>query len=102
DVEIAVDAIRLLDKYDTFCLFSGDSDFTYLVRYLKKNKKKFIVIASGQVFHTLAELADLYINAQDIKAEITTEKKTASLARRGLDIGSVSDGQGNLSTTDII
>lgn len=70
-----MDAIRLLKKYDTFCLFSGDSDFTYLASYLKKLKKKFIVIASGQVFHTLKELADLYINAQDIKGLITSIKE---------------------------
>jgi len=75
DVEISVDAIRLLQKYDSFCLFSGDSDFTYLADYLKKNKKKFIVVASGQVFHTLKELADLYINAQDIKGLITSVKE---------------------------
>ena len=75
DVEISVDAIRLLQKYDSFCLFSGDSDFTYLASYLKKNSKKFIVIASGQVFHTLKELADLYINAQDIKGLIASVKE---------------------------
>lgn len=95
DVEISVDAIRLLEEYDTFCLFSGDSDFTYLVSFLKKNKKKFIVVASGQVFHTLTELADLYINAQLIKADIAGIKETAPLAGRGLDIGSGSAGQGN-------
>lgn len=94
DVEISVDAIRLLKEYDTFCLFSGDSDFTYLVNFLKKNKKKFIVVASGQVFHTLKELADLYINAQDIKGSIAF-KKTSPREGRGLDIGSVSDGQGS-------
>src|SRR3989344_1043212 len=27
DVEISVDAIRTIKQYDTFCLFSGDSDF---------------------------------------------------------------------------
>lgn len=95
DVEISVDAIRLLEQYDTFCLFSGDSDFTYLARFLKKNKKKFIVVASGQVFHTLAELADLYINAQLIKADIAGVKETSPHKGRGLDIGSVSDGQGS-------
>jgi uncharacterized LabA/DUF88 family protein len=77
DVEISIDAVRLLRDYDTFCLFSGDSDFTYLARFLKKNKKKFIVVASGQVFHTLTELADLYINAQLIKADITSIKNLA-------------------------
>jgi uncharacterized LabA/DUF88 family protein len=95
DVEISVDAIRLIDKYDTFCLFSGDSDFTYLVRFLKRNKKKFIVVASGQVFHTLKELADLYINAQDVKSSIASIKETSPREGRGLDIGSRSAGQGS-------
>ena len=53
-----------------------------------------IVIASGQVFHTLKDLADLYINAQIIKGDITSTKKPR-LAERSLDIGSVSDGQGS-------
>ena len=93
DVEISVDAIRTLKEYDTFCIFSGDSDFTYLSQFLKRKGKKIIVIASGQVFHTLKEVADLYINAQAIKADITSIKETAPLAGRGLDIGSGSAGQ---------
>ncbi|MEK7462889.1 MAG: NYN domain-containing protein [Patescibacteria group bacterium] len=95
DVEVSVDALRLMDKFDTFCIFSGDSDFTYLVQYLKRKGKKIIVIASGQVFHTLKDLADLYINAQTVKVDIASIKETAPLAGRGLDIGSVSDGQGS-------
>src|SRR3989344_3287438 len=95
DVEISVDAIRLLEKYDTFCLFSGDSDFAYLAAFLKKNKKKFIVVASGQVFHTLKEFADLYINAQQIKVDIVSIKETSPHEGRGLDIGSASGGQGS-------
>jgi len=77
DVEISVDAIRLLDKYDTFCLLSGDSDFTKLAEFLKDRKKKIVIIASGQVFHTLKDAADLYINAQKIKALITVKKETS-------------------------
>lgn len=95
DVEVSVDALRLMDKFDTFCLFSGDSDFTYLAQYLKRKGRKIIVIASGQVFHTLKDLADLYINAQTVKRDIASIKETAPLAERGLDIGSVSDGQGS-------
>lgn len=77
DVEISVDAIRLSDKYDTFCLLSGDSDFTKLAEFLKDRKKKVIIIASGQVFHTLKDVADLYINAQKIKPLITVKKETS-------------------------
>ncbi len=77
DVEISVDSIRLLDKYDTFCLLSGDSDFARLVEFLKKKGKKIIIIASGQVFHTLKNNADLYINAQKVKGCIAKIKKTS-------------------------
>ena len=77
DVEISVDAIRLLDRYDTFCLFSGDSDFAKLAQFLKRKGKKIIIFASGQIFHTLKETADLYINAQQIKINIADIKNLA-------------------------
>lgn len=75
DVEIGVDSIRLMNKYDTFCLLSGDSDFAYLVSYLKKQDKKVIVMAAGQVFYSLRSAADLFINAQQIKKSIADIKK---------------------------
>ncbi len=77
DVEISVDAIRLLNDYETFCLFSGDSDFAKLTQFLKRKGKKIIIVASGQVFHTLKETADLYINAQQIKENIADIKNLA-------------------------
>ena len=77
DVEISVDSVRFLDEYDTFCLLSGDSDFAYLIEFLKKKRKKIIVIASGQVFHTIKDNADLYINAQSVKNCITSIKNSA-------------------------
>jgi len=77
DVEISIDSIRLLDKYDTFCLLSGDSDFARLAEFLKKKGKNIIVIASGQIFHTLKDAANLYINAQRIKGFITITKETS-------------------------
>jgi len=79
DVEISIDSIRLLDKYDTFCLLSGDSDFTRLVEFLKKKGKQIIIIASGQVLHTLKDNANLYINAQQIKADITEIKEMVDI-----------------------
>ena len=75
DVEISVDSFRLLDKYDTFCLFSGDSDFSELTKFLKRKKKKIIIFASGQVYHTLKENADVYINAQRVKRDIALIKE---------------------------
>lgn len=46
DVELTIDAVHLKDQYDTFILFSGDSDFEPLIKYLKFYKKRCIVISS--------------------------------------------------------
>jgi len=49
-----------------------------LLKFLQgKNKLKIIIVASGQVFHTLKETADLYINAQQIKSDIADIKNLA-------------------------
>ncbi|MFA6006892.1 MAG: NYN domain-containing protein [Candidatus Paceibacterota bacterium] len=75
DVEISVDAIKLLDNYDTFCLLSSDADFVHLLRYLKSKKKKIILIKGGPVVHDLKDIADLVVNAQDIKKHISLIKQ---------------------------
>ena len=71
DVEISVDAITMLEHYDTFCIFSGDADFVYLNNFLRKKRKKVIVVKGGFILTKLRESADLVINAQDIKKYIT-------------------------------
>lgn len=77
DVEISVDAIRKINKYDTFCLFSGDADFVYLNNFLRKNNKKVILIKAGYITTLLRNSADLVINAQKIKKNIAKiETKT--------------------------
>lgn len=70
DVEISVDAIRMLNHYDTFCLFSGDSDFAYLNNFLRKKGKKIILIKAGYITGRLRKSADLVTNAQKIKQHI--------------------------------
>lgn len=79
DVEIAVDAIRLLEKYDTFCLFSSDADFAALAEFLKRRNKKFILFSAGYVSYWLKDKADLNINAQKIKRDITFIKQKSRL-----------------------
>jgi uncharacterized LabA/DUF88 family protein len=93
DVEIAVDAIRLADYYDTFCIFSGDADFVRLVKYLKEKKKKIIIIKGGFIQYDLAREANLIINAQDIKSEIAVKKQKSSLTARFADRDPVSTGR---------
>ena len=75
DVEISVDAMRWIDEYDTFCLFSSDADFVSLLHFLKGREKKTILIKGGRILHTLKESAHLIINAQDIKKHIAFKKQ---------------------------
>jgi len=75
DVEICIDAFRLLDKYDTFCLFSSDADFAYLVEFLHHQNKRVILFSSGYVSRWLKEKVDLNINCQKIKQVITFIKR---------------------------
>lgn len=75
DVEICVDSIKLVEKYDTFCLFSSDADFVHLARFLKSKGKKIILVKGGYIHHSLHEMADLIINAQDIKSYISVKKQ---------------------------
>lgn len=78
DVEICVDAIKTADNYNTFCLFSGDADFVHLARFLKGKGKKIILAKGGYIHHSLHEVADLVISAQNIKSYITTIKQKPS------------------------
>jgi uncharacterized LabA/DUF88 family protein len=55
DVEIAVDAMRLVESYETICLFSGDADFAALLRYLKTKGKKIVLVKGGRITKSLGQ-----------------------------------------------
>lgn len=46
DVEMTIDALHHMTKYDTAIFFTGDSDFLALVAYLRKFGKKVMVFSS--------------------------------------------------------
>ena len=75
DVEISVDALRLDNMYDTICLLSSDADFAALIRYLKKQKKKIILIKGGRIDGSLGKLLDLKIDASQIKSYVVQIKQ---------------------------
>jgi uncharacterized LabA/DUF88 family protein len=79
DTEICIDAVRFLERYDTFCLFSSDADFAYLLEFLKRKKKKIILFSAGYVSYQLKKKADLNINAQVVKKDITFIKQKPRL-----------------------
>lgn len=79
DTEISIDAVRFLEKYDTFCLFSSDADFVYLLEFLKHRNKKVILFSAGYVSYQLKRKANLNINAQKIKKDIVFKKQKPRL-----------------------
>jgi len=68
DVEIAVEAVKQIDSFDTMILFSGDSDFDYLLRELKTKGKKTIVVSTKyHISRELIKRADAYIDLRKIR-----------------------------------
>lgn len=70
DVELTIDAVHFRDDYDTFVLLSGDSDFEALIKYLKKYKKRCIVMSTkGHISIELLKQAK-FIDFKKIRQEI--------------------------------
>jgi uncharacterized LabA/DUF88 family protein len=71
DVEIAMDMIRQLPKYDTVFLWSGDSDFGPLLAYLNRKGKK-IVTCCARVFASseLKRASNLFIPAERLRDQL--------------------------------
>lgn len=93
DVEISVDALRLADTYDTICLLSSDADFAALIRYLKKQAKKVMLIKGGRIDSSLGKLLDLKINASQIKSHVTQIKQKPGTRPGSADSSPVSTGR---------
>lgn len=68
DVEIAVEAMKRRNSFDTIMLFSGDSDFDYLLKELKNESKRVVVVSMKyHVSRELIKRADVYIDLIKIK-----------------------------------
>ena len=67
DVEITIDALHHIDKYDEAVLFTGDSDFLALVTYLRNHSKKVYVYSSkNNVSEELRTGTDGYVDILNI------------------------------------
>jgi len=68
DVEITVDILLDKSKFDEIIIFSGDSDFEYLVKRLKDIGKKVVVYSSRRTLSWELKLAvSKYIYIEDNK-----------------------------------
>jgi uncharacterized LabA/DUF88 family protein len=76
DIELAFDILRLKEKFNTCILFSGDSDFETILKYLRKSKKKVIVVSTkGRVAIELIRNCDKYINLRKFRSLLERERK---------------------------
>ena len=71
DVEMAIDAMHYMKKYDTSVFFTGDSDFLALVTYLRNGGKKVYVFSSkNNISQELRTGADGYTDVLTIEVDI--------------------------------
>ena len=72
DVEITIDAMYHISKYDTAVFFTGDSDFLALVTHLRTNGKKVYIFSSrNNISEELRTGSDGYYDVlRDIKEDI--------------------------------
>ncbi len=76
DVELAMDVLDCLQKFDTAVLLSGDSDFAPVVKRMKENNKRVIVMsAKGHISRELIGLSDKYINFKKLRDKIELNNK---------------------------
>jgi len=71
DVEMTIDVMYHINKYDTAIFFSGDSDFLALVAHLRNNKKQvFIYSSRSNISEELRTGADGYVDVLAIEKDI--------------------------------
>lgn len=71
DVEMAIDMMYHIDKYDTAILFSGDSDFLALVSHLRnRGKQVFIYSSRNNISEELRTGGDGYTDILLIQEDI--------------------------------
>lgn len=76
DVEITMDMITKLDKYDTVMLLSGDSDFGALLNYLKDKGKRVVILCTrNRMSKELQLVADIFIPAEKLARFLLFESK---------------------------
>jgi uncharacterized LabA/DUF88 family protein len=71
DVEMTIDVMFHINKYDSAVFFTGDSDFLALVTHLRTNgKKAYIISTKNNISEELRTGADGYTDLLLIKENI--------------------------------
>ncbi len=93
DVELVVDALSRADQYDTFILFSGDSDFLPLLRALIERGKEVIVYSTQGLSarELLTEPGIAYYDLSVLRERIEQVKPGETMRVEGLMAGADHD-----------
>lgn len=71
DVEITIDALHHLAKYDLAILFSGDADFLALVSYIRNaGKKVYIFSSKNNISQELKTGGDGYFDVLNLREDV--------------------------------
>jgi uncharacterized LabA/DUF88 family protein len=75
DVELAVDAMGLVEQIDQMVLFSGDGDFRSLVQAVQRHGVHVTVISTiatqpAMIADALRRQADVFVDLRDLQAKI--------------------------------
>src|SRR3989344_4500630 len=71
DVEMTIDIIHHMKKYDTALLFTGDSDFLALITYIRNGgKKAYIFSSKNNISQELRTGGDGYFDVLDLTEDI--------------------------------
>jgi len=75
DVELSMDVLDYFQEFTTAVLLSGDSDFAPIVKRMKENGKKIIIMSTKyHISHELIHLSDKYINLKKLREKLELKK----------------------------
>lgn len=76
DIELALDAYRFKRDYKTMLLFSGDSDFSYLVKLLRTDNKQVVTFSTrGHISKELIAETNKYVDLRKLRKELEYKPK---------------------------
>jgi uncharacterized LabA/DUF88 family protein len=86
DVELAVDAMELVEQIDQMVLFSGDGDFRALVRAVQRHGVHVTVISTiaiqpPMIADNLRRQADVFVDLRELQAKIGRDPSERSTLR---------------------
>lgn len=75
DVELTIDVLDNLSNFSTLILLSGDSDFAHLLRRVKKERKRVIVVSAKKHISRELLLEAKFVNFKNLKEKIELKEK---------------------------